>query len=55
MVATSRVAARFVVVDALHDKAAAFCEYHGFRRIPDTQRLVMKVSDASAALDPRRR
>jgi GNAT superfamily N-acetyltransferase len=48
--ATNLVAARFIVVDALHEKAAAFYVHHGFRRIPDTLRLVMKVSDAAAAV-----
>lgn len=48
--ATEQVAARFVVVDALHEKAAEFYLYHGFRRIPDSLRLVMKVSDAAAAI-----
>lgn len=48
--ATSIVAARFVVVDALHEHAAAFYEHHGFTRIPDTLRLVQKISDIAAAL-----
>ena len=48
--ATTQVAARFIVVDALHEKAVTFYEHHGFRRIPATQRLVMKVSDAAAAI-----
>ena len=47
--ATALVAARFVVVDALHETAATFYEHHGFRRIPGTLRLVQKVSDAAAA------
>lgn len=51
VVATQTVAARFVVVDALHEPAAAFYEHHGFRRIPGTLRLVQKVSDIAAALD----
>ncbi len=50
VVATNIVAARFVVVDALHEKAAGFYEHHGFRRIPDSLRLVQKVSDIAAAL-----
>lgn len=49
--ATDIVAARFVVVDALHEKAASFYQYHGFRPIPDSLRLVQKVSDIAAALD----
>lgn len=48
--ATNQVAARFVVVDALNEKAAAFYEYHGFRRIPSTLRLVLKISDAATAV-----
>lgn len=50
VVATGQVAARFVVVDALHEQAATFYEHHGFRRIPHTLRLVMKISDAAAAI-----
>lgn len=53
VVATQTVAARFVVVDALHERAAAFYEHHGFRRIPGTLRLVQKVSDIAAAMDRR--
>lgn len=48
--ATALVAARFVVVDALHETATAFYEHHGFRRVPDTLRLVQKISDVVAAL-----
>ena len=44
------VAARFVVVDALHEPAAAFYQHHGFVRIPATLRLLQKVSDIEAAL-----
>lgn len=51
VVATGIVAARFVVVDALHEEAATFYEHHGFRRIPDTFRLVQKVSDIAAAFN----
>lgn len=49
--ATDLVAARFVVVDALHEKAADFYEHHGFRRVPSTFRLVQKVSSVVAALE----
>lgn len=52
VVATETVAARIVVVDALHERAATFYEHHGFTRIPNTLRLVQKVSDVAAALDP---
>jgi GNAT superfamily N-acetyltransferase len=44
------VAARFVVVDAIDEHAATFYEHHGFRRIPETLRLVQKMSDIAAAL-----
>jgi len=50
--ATELVAARFVVVDALHEDAATFYEHHGFRRIADTLRLVQKISSVVAALEP---
>lgn len=50
--ATALVAARFVVVDALHENAATFYEHYGFRRIPSTLRLVQKISDVVAAMDP---
>ncbi len=48
--ATALVAARFVVVEAQHETAAAFYEHHGFRRIPETRRLVQKASDVATAL-----
>jgi len=51
VVATQTVAARFVVVDALHERAATFYEQYGFRRIPGTLRLVQKLSDIAAAID----
>lgn len=51
--ATALVAARFAVVDALHEAAVAFYEHHGFRRIPGTTRLVQKCSDIEAALGGR--
>ena len=50
VVASRTVAARFVVVDAVDDRAAAFYEHHGFRRVPGTPRLVQKVSDIAAAI-----
>jgi GNAT superfamily N-acetyltransferase len=51
--ATELVAARFVVVDALHEDAATFYEHHGFHRIADTLRLVQKISSVGAALELR--
>lgn len=51
VIATDIVAARFVVVEALHEKAAGFYAHHGFRRIPGSLRLIQKVSDIAASLD----
>jgi ribosomal protein S18 acetylase RimI-like enzyme len=51
VVATRTVAARFVVVDALDEGATGFYEHYGFRRIPETLRLVQKLSDIAAALE----
>jgi GNAT superfamily N-acetyltransferase len=48
--ATQTVAARLVVVDALHERVARFYELLGFRRIPGSLLLVQKVSDIEAAL-----
>jgi 2-methylisocitrate lyase-like PEP mutase family enzyme len=35
--ATTTIAARFVVVDAIDANAARFYEHHGFQAIPGTQ------------------
>lgn len=43
------VAAAFVVVDALHERAVNFYLHHGFTRLPDTDRLVLKMSTIAAA------
>ncbi|MFT4084642.1 MAG: GNAT family N-acetyltransferase [Nocardioides sp.] len=52
IVAASRiVAARLVVVDALHEKVAGFYEQLGFRRVPGSLTLVLKISDAEAAIE----
>lgn len=48
--ATQTVAARLVVVDALHERVAKFYESLGFRRIPNSLLLVQKVTDIEAAL-----
>lgn len=48
--ATQTVAARLVVVDALHERAARFYETLGFRRIPVSLLLVQKVADIESAL-----
>lgn len=50
VVASDTVAARYVVVDAIDDRAAAFYEHHGFRRIPTTRRLVQSINDIASAL-----
>ncbi len=51
VVATQTVAAQFVVVDAVHERAATFYEHYGFRRIPQMLRLVQKVSDIAASMN----
>ena len=43
--ATDIVAARFVVVDAIDERAADFYAHYGFAPIPDTNRLVRKIAD----------
>lgn len=48
--ATQTVGARLVVVDALHETVARFYESLGFRRVPDSLRLVQKLTDIEAAL-----
>lgn len=49
---TSTVAARVVVVDALHERVARFYEPLGFRRVPDSVLLVQKIASIEAALAP---
>ncbi|HEX3826448.1 MAG TPA: GNAT family N-acetyltransferase [Sporichthyaceae bacterium] len=49
--ATRTVAARLVVVDALHENVAQFYESLGFRRLPNSLLLVQKISDIETALD----
>jgi hypothetical protein len=48
--ASQHASARLVVVDAIDETASSFYEHHGFRRIPNTGRLVQKMSDIEAAL-----
>lgn len=48
--ATRTVAARLVVVDALHERVARFYESLGFRRVPGSLLLVQKVADIEVAL-----
>jgi GNAT superfamily N-acetyltransferase len=48
--ASERVAARLAVVDAIDDDARRFYEHFGFRAIPETNRLLQKMSDIAAAL-----
>jgi GNAT superfamily N-acetyltransferase len=40
----STIAAAFVVVDALHERAAGFYLHHGFKMLPGTNRLALKVA-----------
>jgi GNAT superfamily N-acetyltransferase len=49
-IAAENVGARFVVADAIDETAANFYQRHGFRRVPDTLRLVQKMSDIAAVL-----
>lgn len=51
--ATQTVAARLVVVDALHEKVAQFYETLGFRRIPGSLMLVQRIADVEAAIASR--
>jgi GNAT superfamily N-acetyltransferase len=49
--AATRVGGRYVLVDAIDDKAAAFYLHHGFRTCPvPGRRLVRKMSDIAKAL-----
>jgi len=47
--ATRTVGARFVVIDALHERVAVRYQRFGFRRIPNSLLLVQKVADIAAA------
>lgn len=47
---TQTVAARLVVVDALHERVTHFYESLGVRRIPGRLLLVQKTSDIETAL-----
>jgi GNAT superfamily N-acetyltransferase len=48
--ATDIVAARFVVVDAIDEPAATFYQHYGFTQVPETRRLVRKISDLAGDL-----
>lgn len=49
--AVNAAGGRFIVVDALHERAANFYSQHGFTALPTTPlRLVMKSSVAAASL-----
>jgi predicted GNAT family N-acyltransferase len=47
----STVGSSMVVVDALDEAAAGFCEAHGFVRLPDSLRLVMPMHQAGAGAE----
>lgn len=49
--ATRTVGVRLVVVDALHERVAAFYERLGFQRVPNSLLMVQKVADIAAAHD----
>lgn len=50
LAATRTVAARYLVVDAIDDDAARFCEHYGFLRSPaePSLRMVRKLGDIQA-------
>jgi GNAT superfamily N-acetyltransferase len=48
--ATAQVAARFVVVEAINERAASFYEGLGFRRVPGALLLVQRTASISAAI-----
>jgi len=48
--AAQTVAARVVVVEALHERVAGFYETLGFRRIPASLLLMRKAADIESAL-----
>ena len=48
--ASESAGARYLVVDAVDERAADFYSHHGFRRAPGTHRLVQRVTDVAAAL-----
>lgn len=50
--ASDRGGGRIIAVDAVDATAAAFYEHHNFRPIPETDRLVMKIATARAAITP---
>jgi GNAT superfamily N-acetyltransferase len=45
------VGARIMIVDAIDDEAAAFYTKHGFHPIPESNRLLRKMSDIEADLE----
>jgi GNAT superfamily N-acetyltransferase len=49
--AVQNVAARFLIVDAIDEEAAAFYERFGFKRIPGDNRLFRKMSDIVISLE----
>jgi len=51
--ASTRAAARLIVVDATDDTAVGFYRRFGFRACPDSRRLVRKTSEVAAALHDR--
>lgn len=48
--ASTRAAARFIVVDAIDDAAMLFYRRYGFRSCPNPRRLVRKTSEVNTAL-----
>lgn len=48
--AAERGGGRVIVVDAIDDAAIGFYEHHGFVRVGDSDRLVMKIASARQAI-----
>ena len=48
--AAESAGARYLVVDAVDERAAGFYAHHGFRQVPGSQRLVQRLTDVATAL-----
>lgn len=51
LAADAHLALPFIVVEAIDEAAVSFYEYHGFLRVPDSNRLLARTSDLAAALE----
>ena len=46
------IGSSMLVVDAIHERAAAFYEANGFVRLPDSLRLVLPMHTIQSLLEP---